>query len=145
MIDLSTYQVLHKNDILRFSPLRGTIGEILPKEAMESNNPPDKDFVFLLPPKIKGFNLRTNKRFDLVADRISDVKWNKDAFSKVAINRKDKDLIRALVSNQLDSEKNTDLIKGKGSGLNLLLHGGPGTGKTLTEESVAEIAEKPLY
>jgi AAA+ superfamily predicted ATPase len=27
----------------------------------------------------------------------------------------------------------------------LLLHGGPGTGKTLTAESVAEIAEKPLY
>ena len=27
----------------------------------------------------------------------------------------------------------------------MLLHGGPGTGKTLTAESVAEIAEKPLY
>ena len=25
------------------------------------------------------------------------------------------------------------------------LHGGPGTGETLTVESVAEIAEKPLY
>lgn len=27
----------------------------------------------------------------------------------------------------------------------MLLHGGPGTGKTLTAESVAEIARKPLY
>jgi SpoVK/Ycf46/Vps4 family AAA+-type ATPase len=27
----------------------------------------------------------------------------------------------------------------------MLLHGGPGTGKTFTAESVAEIAEKPLY
>lgn len=34
---------------------------------------------------------------------------------------------------------------GKGNGLILLLHGGPGTGKTLTAEGVAEIAEKPLY
>lgn len=33
----------------------------------------------------------------------------------------------------------------KGEGLLILLHGGPGTGKTLTAESVAEIAEKPLY
>ena len=27
----------------------------------------------------------------------------------------------------------------------MLLHGGPGTGKTLTAESVAEVAEKPLF
>ena len=31
------------------------------------------------------------------------------------------------------------------NGLILLLHGSPGTGKTLTAESVAEIAEKSLY
>jgi MoxR-like ATPase len=36
------------------------------------------------------------------------------------------------------------LIVGKGNGLILLLHGGPGTGKTLTAESIAEVAEKPL-
>lgn len=36
-------------------------------------------------------------------------------------------------------------MSGKGTGLVVLLHGGPGTGKTLTAESVAEIAEKPLY
>ncbi|KAH8702010.1 P-loop containing nucleoside triphosphate hydrolase protein [Talaromyces proteolyticus] len=36
-------------------------------------------------------------------------------------------------------------IEGKGNGLILLLHGGPGTGKTLTAESVAELTRKPLY
>lgn len=41
--------------------------------------------------------------------------------------------------------KRDDLIAGKGSGLIMLLHGGPGTGKTLTAESVAELAEMPLY
>lgn len=39
----------------------------------------------------------------------------------------------------------TDIIGGKGNGLAILLHGGPGTGKTLTAECVAEIAEMPLY
>lgn len=145
MIDLNTYQILHKSDVSQRRNRQGTLGYILPKKAMENDDPPDENFEFLLPPKIKGFNLRTKKWFDLAADRISDIKWNKEAFSKVVIDRKAKNLIEALVSNQLESEKNTDLIEGKGNGLILLLHGGPGTGKTLTAESVAEIAEKPLY
>lgn len=45
----------------------------------------------------------------------------------------------------LDAENSTDIIAGKGKGLIMLLHGGPGTGKTFTAETVAEIAEKPLY
>jgi len=80
-----------------------------------------------------------------VADRISDVKWNKEAFRNLVIDRKARDVIRALVSNQLAAENGTDLIMGKGNGLILLPHGGSGTGKTLIAESVAEIAEKPLY
>ncbi|KAK7714996.1 hypothetical protein SLS64_003692 [Diaporthe eres] len=145
VIDLKTYQILHKSDAPQRRNRQGNLNYVLPRKAMENDDPPDGNFEFLLPPKIKGFNLRTKKWFDLVADRISDVKWNKEAFSKVVIQREYKDLIRALVSNQLESEKNTDLIEGKGNGLILLLHGGPGTGKTLTAESVAEIAEKPLY
>ena len=39
----------------------------------------------------------------------------------------------------------SDWIGTKGNGLIMLLHGGPGTGKTFTAESVAEITQKPLY
>lgn len=56
-----------------------------------------------------------------------------------------KELIEALVSKQIAAEASTDLIKNKGSGLIMLLHGSPGTGKTFTAESVAELARKPLY
>lgn len=56
-----------------------------------------------------------------------------------------KEMILALVTNQIASESSTDLIENKGNGLIMLLHGSPGTGKTYTAESVAEIARKPLY
>ena len=43
-----------------------------------------------------------------------------------------KELVRALVETQQEPAVSTDVIAGKGDGLILLLHGGPGTGKTLT-------------
>lgn len=82
---------------------------------------------------------------DLEVDRVSDVAWNKEAFENLVVNEQTKELVQALVTNQLAAEKSTDLIIGKGNGLTILLHGGPGTGKTFTAEGVAEIAEKPLY
>ena len=141
MIDLKTYQSLHKHNFPKSNGLKDELG----LEAIAREDPPDDQFELLLPLNIKGYNLRRKKWYDLVADRVVDVKWNKEAFQQVVIDRKAKDLIRALVSNQLAAEVSTDLIAGKGNGLILLLHGSPGTGKTLTAESVAEIAEKPLY
>lgn len=102
-------------------------------------------YQYLLPPYIKGYNLRRKQWHNISADGITDVEWNRQAFNSLVIERKSKEIVQALVTSQLESEKATDLISGKGNGLILLLHGGPGTGKTLTAESVAEIAEKPLY
>lgn len=82
---------------------------------------------------------------DLKVDQIEDVQWNKEAFRNLVADEDTKELIQALITNKLEAEKNTDMIEGKGNGLIMLLHGSPGTGKTFTAESVAEIAEKPLY
>ncbi|KAH3965117.1 hypothetical protein HBI56_196210 [Parastagonospora nodorum] len=38
-----------------------------------------------------------------------------------------------------------DLVRGKGQGLIILLHGAPGVGKTCTAECIAELMGKPLY
>jgi SpoVK/Ycf46/Vps4 family AAA+-type ATPase len=52
----------------------------------------------------------------------------------------------ALIASHTGSPSSrADVIEGKGNGLVLLLHGGPGTGKTLTAESVAELTHRPLY
>lgn len=145
MIDLKTYRSLHKNNQYETPGFRTGLKDELGSETLGKDKPPDEKFELLLPLTIKGFNLRKKKWYDLLAERINQVNWNKEAFKKVVIDEKAKDLIRALVNNQLASEVNTDLIEGKGNGLIMLLHGGPGTGKTLTAESVAEISEKPLY
>lgn len=82
---------------------------------------------------------------DIDADLVRDVSWDKKAFDSLVLGEKTKELIEALIRTEIASEKATDIIRGKGRGLIMLLHGGPGTGKTFTAETVAEIAEKPLY
>lgn len=82
---------------------------------------------------------------DLAVDNIHEVVWNEQAFKNLEVDPETKELVFALVTSQLAVEKGTDLIENKGNGLIMLLHGGPGTGKTFTAESVAELARKPLY
>jgi SpoVK/Ycf46/Vps4 family AAA+-type ATPase len=65
----------------------------------------------------------------------------------LVLNEDKKDLVRALVTVHIEKSHTiqTDFMGGKGEGLIILLHGGPGTGKTLTAESIAELVERPLY
>ncbi|KAK3325261.1 AAA family ATPase [Apodospora peruviana] len=81
----------------------------------------------------------------LLVDHIQEIKWNKAAFDRLVLDPDKKSLITAMVNEHVLSDVSADVIEGKGNGLIILLHGGPGTGKTLTAESVAELAEKPLY
>ncbi|KAF1969109.1 P-loop containing nucleoside triphosphate hydrolase protein [Bimuria novae-zelandiae CBS 107.79] len=115
------------------------------QSELDQEEPPDEAFYFLVPLQTKGFNLRAKKWLDLNMDQIHPVVWNQEAFDSLVLDRKTKELITALVSKQISAAKPTDVISGKGNGLILLLHGGPGTGKTLTAEGVAETAQKPLY
>jgi hypothetical protein len=134
MIDLKMYKELHKaaETNPRWTPEEVFTDE-LGTDAMENETPPAENFVYLLPLTIKGYNLKTKKWLELQVDRIAEVVWNKEAFEGLVFDPKTKRLIKALISNQLEEEASTDLISGKGNG------------KTLTAESVAEIAEKPLY
>lgn len=71
MIDMQTYQTLHPRDARM---------DDLDAETMGRDQPPDDQFPFLMPSHIKGFNLRRKKWFELAADRITDVTWNRETF-----------------------------------------------------------------
>lgn len=81
----------------------------------------------------------------LYVENISKVEWYKTAFTRLVLPSRMKDLIRAMIVDRKVEKHSSDIFYGKGEGLIMLLHGGPGTGKTLSAESVAELAEKPLY
>lgn len=71
---------------------------------------------------------------DLDVDKFHLVTWNRDAFKRLVLEEKTKEMIHALVDIQTATKKMDDIITGKGNGLIVLLHGSPGTGKTLTAE-----------
>jgi hypothetical protein len=95
-------------------------------------------------PTICGFSLKTKKWGEILVDALGPIQFREDAFEKLVIPPNTKDLIRGLVENQ-QSNQFTDIISGKGGGCVFLLHGAPGTGKTLTAEAIAELLHKPLY
>lgn len=148
MVDLKTYRQLHsesgKSKHSYYSYTKAGRKE-MPTAVMEAAEPPKGPERLVFPSTITGYSLRRKTWHDLVVDRIHSVSWNKEAFQHLVIDPDAKDLIEALIVAKLETDQGTDLIQGKGNGLVMLLHGGPGTGKTFTAESVAEFAEKPLF
>ena len=72
--------------------------------------------------------------------------FNSTAFDSLVLPSGHKDLILAFAQSQVEhKEEFDDVISGKGKGIIMLLSGGPGIGKTLTAESVAEVMRVPLY
>ncbi|KAM6532569.1 hypothetical protein FSOLCH5_001993 [Fusarium solani] len=141
MVDMATYRELHSKEEVQTAVAQDDLGE----GVMSSSEPPDDPFVLLLPPRIRGFGLHDKKWRTLLVKYLRPINWNKKAFELLVLDSQKKELIEAMVRIHISSSMSTDVIEGKGNGLIILLHGGPGTGKTLTAESVAELAERPLY
>jgi SpoVK/Ycf46/Vps4 family AAA+-type ATPase len=96
--------------------------------------------------RILGFSLTTKEWGAFAISGLRDVIWDENAFTKLIIDPGRRHLIWSLVkSHRSDETGFDDIIQNKGRGLVGLLSGGPGVGKTLTAEVVAELAHKPLY
>lgn len=106
----------------------------------------------LLPISVPGFILRNRKWKKLDIELLTEVTYH-NSWDDLVINEEHKDKVLALVENhshnqvidKMDPAENMDLVRGKGKGLILLLHGEPGVGKTSTAECVADHTRRPLF
>jgi hypothetical protein len=96
--------------------------------------------------KVRGYDLKTKRWEDLLIKNIIPVQFNKSAFRSLVLPYGQKELIVSFIQSQINNPNAfDDVISGKGKGIIMLFSGGPGTGKTLTAESVAEEMQLPLY
>ncbi|MCJ1382834.1 hypothetical protein MMC17_005947 [Xylographa soralifera] len=128
-----------------------------------------EDQLMLLSSRTFAFALRNRKWVQLNIDQVKEVEQlgkdtsQKTGFEDLVIPEEYKRVVKALVLNHSAPKRSrrlaklqpeaqspetnyeVDLIKGKGKGLIILLHGVPGVGKTSTAESVAAYTGKPLF
>jgi len=102
-----------------------------------------KTYHYLLPHVVYGFSFVTKRWGYVTLKSLKAVPYRKEAFHQLVLGQETKDLIRTLVQNAKSSFG--DIIDGKSGGCIFLLSGPPGTGKTISSESVADYLEKPLY
>ncbi|KAK3325069.1 aaa family ATPase [Apodospora peruviana] len=110
----------------------------------------------LIVSRVFAYVLRDRKFAQLDIGRLSFVKKSSDAFQYLKIKQDHKTIIQSLVEQHFARKSSDrqgggvdissiDLIKGKGKGLFILLHGVPGVGKTATAEAIAAANGKPLF
>lgn len=91
-------------------------------------------------------------------DKISPIRKRSQNFEDLILPQGHKALVEGMVRTHSKGGKSssalnedghdrstTSLVRGKGKGVIILLHGVPGVGKTSTAECVAEYTERPLF
>lgn len=112
----------------------------------QAQAPLTQDQLIYTSPIVRGYSLSTKRWMEFFLDNITDVQFDANAFNSLVMPPEKKELILAFAESQARF-KNAfdDVISGKGKGIIMLLCGGPGIGKTLTAESVAEQMRVPMY
>jgi SpoVK/Ycf46/Vps4 family AAA+-type ATPase len=92
---------------------------------------------------VNGFSFVTKQWGKFAVANLNHINFRSEAYDQLVLDPEKKAMVRALVED--NSSGFSDIISGKGGGCIFLLHGEPGTGKTLTAEAVSELLQRPLY
>ncbi|KAH6657397.1 P-loop containing nucleoside triphosphate hydrolase protein [Truncatella angustata] len=164
MIDCKTYHRLDPNDAFSVCEIARSEAAKRQREIRKHNDGSGLDDTgesrvedelldedrLLTNATVRGFAF-THKRFlEFFVDKLSQIEWNTKCFDQLVLDPAPKRTVQALVSMHAQRNGNEDgafddIVKGKGQGLVMVLHGPPGVGKTLTAECVAEWVRCPLY
>lgn len=104
--------------------------------------------LIILPSYVYGYVLRNLDWHKLDVSLLTPPKKNTN-FQDLILPPQNRDLVESLVKSRRNHPKTrsdrADVVRGKGQGVIVLLHGVPGTGKSSTAECVAESLGCPLF
>ena len=124
------------------TPIPGGIAANL--QPKDIKNVPDEELV-LCAPTVFGYAFTEKAWVQMTVEGISPIVWDTEAYNKLVLPENTKKLVKSLVQAcRTDSKLITDIISSKGSGVVFVLHGEPGTGKTLTAEAIGEELRRPI-
>ncbi|OTA08395.1 hypothetical protein A9Z42_0000760 [Trichoderma parareesei] len=122
------------------------------KEVTATKGTLTKDDLIIMSYRVFGFVLRSPKLDLKYLSPVSEGSKEQTAFDQLVLPKQHKNIVYCLVDQhfrnkeaRVSDNEEVDIIRGKGKGLILLLHGSPGVGKTTTAEGVAERFNKPLF
>ncbi|KAF8604161.1 P-loop containing nucleoside triphosphate hydrolase protein [Ceratobasidium sp. AG-I] len=154
MVDVASYRRINPNadrweyDDPRYYSAARAQNDGATSATWRTNLEDDCEDLALLPPTTHGWSFVAKKWGEILVEDLSPVPFQPHIFNHLVLRDDYKNLIRSLVdahAGKGEAALLTDVVTGKGGGLVIVLHGKPGTGKTLTAEAVSEHLERPLY
>ncbi|PGH19339.1 hypothetical protein AJ80_03979 [Polytolypa hystricis UAMH7299] len=121
--------------------------EILKNNGMDAQEMTDDDLLICCP-TVRCFSFNEKCFLECALTDLREVEWSEKSFDHLQVPEDTKRTLFSLAASRLTHFRALpfdNLIKGKGCGLNVLIYGPPGLGKTFTAEGTAEQFNLPLY
>ncbi|KKZ65599.1 hypothetical protein EMCG_08563 [[Emmonsia] crescens] len=121
--------------------------ERMKSNGLETRKMTDDDLLICCP-TVRCFSFEEKCFLECAVADLHEVQWSEMSFDHLQVPEDTKRILLSLATSRLrhfHASPIDDLIRGKGCGLNVLLHGPPGVGKTFTVEATAERFNLPLY